>query len=206
MYCSKFMCLACVCVLALVAGGANADLIGTYVDADQSNTTPGTAFSVTESDTDNLWHLDASRSYCQNGNVIVAQTDAEDPPMLTTTVSGVANGTYNVYAVYWRHTVDQFWAIDAGLQGGSMLVCDSTGIPTGNSTPDKQQCSMLLGQAIVTSGSFAVNIAERPDASRGWYDGISYQAVPEPSAIAFMVTGLLGLLAYAWRKRKCVPS
>lgn len=30
--------------------------------------------------------------------------------------------------------------------------------------------------------------------------------VPEPSSVALLVTGLFGLLAYAWRKRKCVPS
>lgn len=31
---------------------------------------------------------------------------------------------------------------------------------------------------------------------------LSYMAAPEPSTIALLVTGLLGLLAYAWRKRK----
>jgi hypothetical protein len=30
--------------------------------------------------------------------------------------------------------------------------------------------------------------------------------VPEPSAITLLVLGLVSLLAYAWRKRKCVPS
>jgi hypothetical protein len=31
---------------------------------------------------------------------------------------------------------------------------------------------------------------------------LSYRAVPEPSTIAMLAAGLLGLLAYAWRKRK----
>lgn len=30
--------------------------------------------------------------------------------------------------------------------------------------------------------------------------------VPEPSAVLLLTTGLFGLLAYAWRRRKCVPS
>jgi hypothetical protein len=31
---------------------------------------------------------------------------------------------------------------------------------------------------------------------------VSIDAVPEPSSVLLMVTGLIGLLAYAWRKRK----
>jgi hypothetical protein len=31
-------------------------------------------------------------------------------------------------------------------------------------------------------------------------------ATPEPGAMVIIVTGVLSLLAYAWRKRKCVPS
>jgi hypothetical protein len=33
-------------------------------------------------------------------------------------------------------------------------------------------------------------------------DNMSYHAVPEPSALALLATGLVGLLAYAWRKRR----
>ena len=32
--------------------------------------------------------------------------------------------------------------------------------------------------------------------------GVSNQLVPEPSALALLVTGLVGLLCYAWRKRR----
>jgi len=31
-------------------------------------------------------------------------------------------------------------------------------------------------------------------------------AVPEPGMLVLLATGLLGLLCYAWRKRRCVPS
>jgi hypothetical protein len=37
-------------------------------------------------------------------------------------------------------------------------------------------------------------------------DSVALRAVPEPTTIVLLGTGLLGLLAYAWRKRKCVPS
>jgi hypothetical protein len=41
-----------------------------------------------------------------------------------------------------------------------------------------------------------------------WGDDISFSstASPEPSSLVLVTSALLGLLAYAWRKRKCVPS
>ncbi|MBU4273300.1 MAG: PEP-CTERM sorting domain-containing protein [Planctomycetes bacterium] len=33
-------------------------------------------------------------------------------------------------------------------------------------------------------------------------DAVSITTIPEPSALALLATGLVGLLCYAWRKRK----
>jgi hypothetical protein len=40
------------------------------------------------------------------------------------------------------------------------------------------------------------------DVSVRGFDNISLTAVPEPSALALVISGLAGLLCYAWRKRK----
>ena len=106
-----FFCVSALAmVMVLAAGSTNAGMIGTYVDATTSNTGPGADFSASDNDTDNLWFVDSTRTHCENGNVVVSNGygitgDAEDSPTLTTTVSGLANGTYNVYAIYWTITL-----------------------------------------------------------------------------------------------------
>ena len=195
------VCVGAVVFVAL-ATAARADIVGTYVDATPSNTGPSSAFSVSQSDTDNLWHLDIERDYARGGNVFVTQTDAETAPAITTTGTGVATGTYDVYAIFWTHTSDA-WGIDASLAGGPIVPCTQyTGTPTGVTTSDKVEQYNLLGRVSVTDGSFAVTVVERDGYSRGWYDGVTYQAVPEPTTLSLLVVGMLGMLAYAWRKRK----
>jgi hypothetical protein len=204
MSCRTLGIVVCAIVMTLAAGVANADIVGTYVDATTSNTTPSSAFSATESDTDNLWYVDTGRTYCENGDIMAANTATETSPILTTTVTELANGSYDVYAVFWTHT-SAGWAIDAKLANAETFeACNQwNGTATGTETSDKIERYQLLGQAVVTDGSFAVNVAPRLGYDRGWYDGVSYQrVVPEPSAVALVVMGALSLTAYAWRKRK----
>ncbi len=195
---------------AMAASVANADIVGTYVDATLSNTTPGSAITAVDDgqDTDNLWFVRA-RTEPTNWDVLVSNSPTEDSPALTTTVSGVANGSYNVYAVYWVGTnEEQDWNIQAGLAGGSLSVFgEDVGSATGFVVDDKQQRQALIGQVSVTNGSFAVTIDDGGRMTelvdyRSWYDGVSYEPVPEPSLFVLTLTGMLGLLAYAWRKRK----
>ena len=98
-----FLCVSgSAMVMVLATGGANAGMIGTYVDATTTNTTPGADITTISSDTDGLWTL-RSFSGTEGGTVIEAACNGtgELCPTLTTTVSGLANGTYNVYGVYW---------------------------------------------------------------------------------------------------------
>lgn len=198
-------------VLAIAAGVANADVVGTYVDATLSNTELVSDIVATgaENDADNLWYHRA-QSGAEGDTIIVSQGNAEDSPMLTTTVSGVENGLYNVYVVYWTHTAgNRDWNVQAAVAGSTPATYNKTnGTLTGSAFGDIGQRQALIGQVNVTDGAFSVNIDDwagpRPGVSdyRTWYDGISYMAVPEPSSIALVLTGLAGLLAYAWKRRR----
>jgi hypothetical protein len=184
---------AAIVLCVLSAGVVKADIIGTYVDSGSSNTT-GSGWSL-------------RNDYGESSTVYECETAGDE---LTTTVS-VANGTYNIYAVYWttsNSTWDQ-WAISASLAGNTLT---GYGVLEGTATGHTAQGGnlierqALLGQVAVTSGSFAVDVKSIGalngyNVSRGWYDGVSYQAIPEPSAIILLGCGLIGLLAYAWRKR-----
>jgi hypothetical protein len=214
---NKSKLLSCVSFMAMVAaltvGRASAALIGTYVDATTSNTTPSSAFPTTESDEDNLWFVE-SRTGCRNNDVLASNGSPEDSPMVTTTVSGLANGAYNVYVNYWVNTnSDAQWNVQSAISGNTLVTYDKTnGTATGvtfNSIIHERQA--LLGQVTVTNGSFAVDVDDwsgtRPCLDydvRTWYDGVAYEAVatPEPGTLALMAIGMVGLLAYAWRKRK----
>ena len=70
---------------------------------------------------------------------------------------------------------------------------------------DQFAVSVNGGTPLTVTGNTAGNldaIMFKPDGdhSTGLFDAVA--AVPEPSTIALIGTGLIGLLAYAWRKRK----
>jgi hypothetical protein len=50
------------------------------------------------------------------------------------------------------------------------------------------------GKAWISGGTYYVQL--------GAADGVSTAVIPEPSTLALLAAGLVGLLAYAWRKRK----
>lgn len=119
--------------------------------------------------------------------------------MLTTTVTGLAAGTYDVWVNY---SAKDSWRIAAALSGDSLVEYNanngiSLGVEPNDSAVNRYRA--YLG-SIVSAGTIAVDIDDIPgDTSgdfRAWYDGVSYELVPEPSAASLIVIGIsaLGLL------------
>src|SRR5688572_691254 len=116
----------------LTAGVANAAITGTYVDATLDNTTttpPGDLLPAYNDTNDNRWTF-RDFTGTEGGTVIEGNGPGqENNPVLTTTVTGVAPGTYDLYVIY--HTNDRdgggpgSWGIQAGPSGGALNVYNS---------------------------------------------------------------------------------
>jgi hypothetical protein len=96
-----------------------------YIDANQTNTTlaDGSAFTTTgpdayNGDADDQWH--AYTGYGNNGSVYTAGEGTEDAPMLKTTISGLADGTYDVFAYFWSDPIED-WGVVGGFEPTDML-------------------------------------------------------------------------------------
>jgi hypothetical protein len=206
MFCRKSLVCVLAVVMALAAASVvNAALIGTAVDATLDNTGPASAIISPESDTDHHWTLDTSRTGPLGNTVFVSQSSAENSPVLTTTVTGLSQGTYDVYLLYSaKEDLGASWSVSAALSGGTLVNYDvddgtASGYDFDNAYGTVFGRQVLLGR--VTGTSFAVDVDD-VSLRRSWHDGVAYNAVPEPGTIVLLATGLLGLLAYAWRKRR----
>ena len=83
-----------------------------------------------DSPTDNLWTYDG---WGESGRDIGGYcfysygSNDENCPELKTTVSGLPQGTYKVYAVYWTSQAQNFtMGIQAGLTSNNLKLCNDT--------------------------------------------------------------------------------
>ena len=141
-------------------------------------------------------------------------------PDLRTSISGLANGLYEVFLVQVLrndnpHSKDAAMMradIDDGVMTAPTTVYDHTDpdiVWTGYGSNDANSIWEIalnpLGQ--VTGTDIEVLVGRQGALSgevfnRSCYVGVAYYLVPEPSTLALLATGLIGLLCYAWRKRK----
>jgi len=216
-------------VLALVSS-ASAQI--TYVDATDGGNTfkapsagGGLPFTVTPFGTqgpanDGLWD---PRAFA-NGATIFQNASAganqdTNAVRLTTSVSGLALGTYNVYVYFWSDN-SPLWRIGASLSDSvgqlSLYKPGDAGINQFYAGADATVLSTALTQNPFTTGvmvaegnrrlyevllgtttgtSFNVFIegdrAMTLQNQRTWYDGVGYSLVPEPAAGALVGLGLL---------------
>ncbi len=98
----------------------------TYIDADEINTkeSDDTAFTPTGPSgsagaADNQWH--EYTGYGNGGSCYTAgDGGTEDAPTIKTTISGLADGTYDVFAYFWSDP-EQDWGIRGGFESTDML-------------------------------------------------------------------------------------
>lgn len=201
--------------------GTGAGLSGkvTYVDATEANTAAVSGGvwndgspTGTQGATDNRWHL---RTGFGNGAGVWTTDElaSENAPALVTTITGVAQGKYDVFAFIWSNVNEQ-WEVQAGLDSGSLMLVDRLGLEgavleelTGAMKVTDSGATLALyrvylgRQDVGSDGLLRVFIDDGTGSvgSRTWFDGIGYAAVPEPGVMG--VCGLVGVLALMKRRR-----
>lgn len=129
---------------------------------------------------------------------------ADDVPRVVTSVGGLAMNTYDVYVYYWSDQAGSPWRIRAGLADTVdpltlFSIYDGSSTQVGTDSAGRKLWQASLGQ--VTGTSISVFVEDAPAANgneRTWYDGIGYEAIPEPATLALLGLGALAVI----RKRK----
>jgi lysophospholipase L1-like esterase len=189
-----------------------------YIDASPSNTTNenGSAFSPTGPSgsagaADNLWH--EYTGYGNNGSCYTAgDGGTENVPTIKTTVSGLSDGTYDVFAYFWCDP-NLDWGIRGGFSSATddMLCfnkqssqCAETQQFAGSVTvtaPGYRLYRVYIGRKVVSGGGSIVVYLDNYDSSfstniptRTTYDGVGVAALlsteedvspPEPNVMTW---------------------
>lgn len=194
-------------VIGLIAASpcVRADI--TYVDA--SHGAAGNTYATGGSPANTGW-LDATTNAAStladqwvlrtplgtNGGVYQALHSGTQIPELTTRVSGLADGDYNVWVFFWDGPNSNTWTISAGLTSGALSTYSFDG--PGNTALSVAASTLAftnppplltedprilygvnLGQTTVAGGSpiavYVNNLAGGGSNTRTWYDGVGYE-------------------------------
>jgi hypothetical protein len=187
-------------VVGIVERSGETQGLVNYVDANTTNTmyASGSALqtstpSGSAGPTDNLWH---QRTGFGNGGSVLTSSESavENAPQLKTTLSGLADGAYDVFAYFWSDN-DEDWRLMAGLEASNLVdfrryssqhaeadqfvSIDSV---AANSN-DLQLYRAYLGRTNVVGGSTITAYIDDWQASgaaiRTWYDGLGYSLVSD---------------------------
>lgn len=186
-------------VVGVVERDGESSGLATYLDANAANTTFASGSPLSTSGPsaapgpdDNQWH---ERTGFGNGGSVYASNESgtENAGMLRTTIEGLADGLYDVFAYFWSDA-DEDWRLLAGLEQGSLV--DFRMVGSQHATTDQffsietvsandndlQLYRAYLGRSDVLGGSdIEVFIDDwqtlNGSASRTWYDGVGYALV-----------------------------
>jgi hypothetical protein len=192
-----------------------------YVDASTSNTTRSTGAAIGATGpngneagataTDNLWHW---RTGTGNNSDVLASgatntTTTENAPTLRTTLSGLADGIYDVFAYFWANP-GQDWRLQAGFAANDLSLFRDNGAQQAESLQfDPMDPTVALTAASSSAlyrayvgrkevlGGTAIEIfiddfvtstgfGGTAGANRTWYDGVGYALISD------VIQGLAG--------------
>lgn len=207
---------------ALPSGSLPPPSVITYVDAVEgaagntyatglapSNTSWINPASDSGSD-DDQWKI---RTFGNEATVFQALHSGSSIPELTTEITGLADGTYDVWVFFWDGPNSNAWTISAGLESGALSTysfdgpgdtsapvtagsLSFTNEPPPMTTEDPRILyAVKLGQETVSGGSaiqvFVDNEAGGGSNNRTWYDGVGYAlAEPPPPTFGPRVSGV----------------
>ncbi|MEP6662832.1 MAG: immunoglobulin domain-containing protein, partial [Verrucomicrobiota bacterium] len=189
----------------------------TYVDATPANTlrADGLPFTTTTGTNDgdggdNQWHWRTDAVLGNAGTLLTAgelTPYTEDVPVLKTTISGLAAGTYDLFALYWS-PVNADWRLQAALDydgdgvvtNEQMNVFERIGTQASHTNEflgtilTEQSTNRLyrgyVGRKTIAAGETlevfvdSVPLATATSSStRTWYDGVAYRRVIDPPNI-----------------------
>jgi hypothetical protein len=214
---------------AVVLGLASVSFATTInVDVDfQGSTYSGLGVSP---DTGTYWNSFAAQAGTYTSGALTA-SDGTTATSATVTVSGVGRYN-NATAAFAPALMDDYlygspangvgFSIDNLTPGGAYDLyiyslngagaSATTGFTIGSATKNATNSAastfaegnnyVLFKGVIATSGSISGTAIGLRDANSIAINGFQITSVPEPATVVLLATGLIGLLAYAWRKQK----
>jgi len=117
----------------------------------------------------------------------------------TVTLTGVAAGKYDLYLYSSANATDRIAKFTATTSNGSAAV--TIGPNTDYVATFKENVTYGVLQVQVGSNG-QLNLTSESLGGEIDLNGFQLKSVPEPTAMVLVFSGVIGLLAYAWRKRK----
>jgi hypothetical protein len=205
-------------VVGIRDGGNTQTSLVHYVDATASNTVRstnaalGASTGATET-VDQNWQFRTGGNF--NGGSVLASggAGAENSPAIKTTLTGMADGSYNIYAYFWANSA-QDWRVQVGLDANNMMLVRDNGaqaaeaaefdstVQLTDSTDSAQLYRYFVGEVTVLNGSSVTVFIDDFSAAattRTWYDGLGYSLAPEPTVASLLL--VLGALSTRRRAR-----